>query len=177
MVTIMCQFVPRLLSTMDVISIFPYTEHDRSAVIKGSIDLQETERAVSDLCLPGSEVAERYLEQLLKLNAENSGVIFVAKVEERVIGFIAGRIEHDDSVTTIDEANTYGYISDAWTDPEYRKRGVFKKLNEVMMNYFRQFENISIIKLNVLAKNFPAIAAYEGTGYTAQELILIKRFR
>ena len=157
------------------ITIEPYLESDRAAIIEGNIDLQETERAISDLCLPGIEIGEKYLDHLLKLNAENSGTLLVAKIGDKVVGFIACRIEHDESVTTIDEANTFGYISDAWTHPDYRKQGIFKKLSETAENHFKQFPEIKIIKLNVLAKNKPAIVAYERSEYEIQELTLMKR--
>jgi ribosomal-protein-alanine N-acetyltransferase len=157
--------------------IAPYTEADRTAVIAGNIDLQETERAVSEFCLPGEDIGEKYLDYLLKLNNENSGAILVAKIDGKVVGFIGCRIEYDESVTTTAESNTFSYISDAWTHPEHRKQGIFKALNKAAEDYFKQFSHITIVKLNVLARNLPAIAAYEGTGYNTQELTLVKRIR
>jgi ribosomal protein S18 acetylase RimI-like enzyme len=159
------------------ITISEYTDADRSTLIRGGIDLQETERAVSDLCLPGTEVAEKYLEQLLKLNAQNSGKIFVAKIGDKAVGFISCRLEHDDSVTTIDAANDYGYISDAWTDKGHRNQGIFTKLHEAAIEHFTQFNHISIVKLNVLQGNKVAFAAYDRTGYEVHEVVMFKKIR
>ncbi len=161
----------------DDISISPYAPEDRQAVIAGNIDLQETERAVSEFCLPGEEIGEKCLDHMLKLNAENSGALLVAKIGDKVVGFIACRIEHDDSITTTEDINVFGYISDAWTHPEYRKRGIFKKLSDAAEGHFKQFPEIKVIKLNVLAKNEAAIAAYEKSGYETQELTLFKKLR
>ncbi len=157
------------------IIIQPYTEADRAAIIAGNIDLQETERAISEFCLPGKDIGESYLDHLLKLNEENSGTLLVAKIGAVVVGFIGCRIEVDDSITTTNDINVYGYISDAWTHPEYRKQGIFKALNSAAENYFKQFPYIKIIKLNVLAQNIPALTAYKNTGYEIQELTLLKK--
>lgn len=157
------------------ILITPYIESDKAAVIAGNIDLQETERAVSEFCLPGAEIAEKYLEHLLRLNADNSGVLLIAKIDEKIVGFIACRIEHDESVTTKEELNTFGYISDAWTHPDYRKQGIFKKLNVAAENYLKKFPQIKLVKLNVLEGNNNALTAYENTGYKTIERTLVKR--
>jgi len=157
------------------IIITPYSPTDRAAVIAGNTDLQETERVISEYCLPGADIAEPYLDLLLKLNAENSGTILMAKIDGKTVGFIGCRIGDDESITTVPEFNTTGYISDAWTHPDYRKQGVFKKLNEAAENYFKQFPHIRFIKLNVLAKNLPAITAYEKSGYEIHEMTLVKK--
>ena len=157
------------------IKISSYLEQDRPAIIAGLIDLQETERAISKFCLPGTEIAEKYLNELLKLNAENQGTILVAKIDGKVVGFIACRIDHDESITTTNDINTFGYISDAWTNPEYRKQGVFKELNQAVENYFTKHKEVKFIKLNVLDKNKTAITAYKNSGYESYELTLIKK--
>ncbi len=157
------------------ILITPYTEDDRKAVIEGNIDLQETERAVSEFCLPGEEIGELYLNHLLALNREQFGTLLVAKIGDKTVGFISCRIDHDDSVTTTDEMNTYGYISDAWTHPEYRNRGIFKELEKAALEYLRSLRKVSIVKLNVIAKNTPAVVTYENTGYETKELMMMKR--
>jgi ribosomal protein S18 acetylase RimI-like enzyme len=161
---------------MEII-VTPYVDSDRPFVIEGNIDLQDTERDVSEFCLPGIQIGEIYLDHLLKLNAQNFGTILVARVEGRAVGFIGCRIENDESITTTDEANRYGYISDAWTDHPYRNRGVFKKLSKAVEDYFMQFPEIKIIKLNVLIGNESAVATYRNNGYKTQELVLAKRIR
>jgi ribosomal protein S18 acetylase RimI-like enzyme len=157
------------------IIIAPYTPADRAAVIKGNIDLQETERKLSQFCLPGIDIGELYLDHLLMLNSLQKGIILVARIGNVVVGFISCRIEIDESVTTTDELNTHGYISDAWTHPEFRKQGIFTALNQAAEEYLRQFPEVRIIRLNVLAGNTAALAAYENTGYQIQELALFKR--
>jgi ribosomal protein S18 acetylase RimI-like enzyme len=157
--------------------IAPYTSEDREAVIEGNIDLQETERKLSEYCLPGIDIGELYLDHLLKLNREQSGVLLVAKIGGRVVGFISCRIEKDESVTTTDELNTHGYISDAWTHPEFRNQGIFKALNTAAEEYLAKLPGISIVKLNVLPKNTPAIIAYGRAGYRIGELTYVKKLK
>ncbi len=153
----------------------PYRKSDRAAVIIGCIDLQETEHAISEFCLPGKDVGERYLDLLIKLNSENSGLILVAEFDEKIVGFISCRIETDESVTTTENYNIFGYISDAWTDREYRKQGIFRALNDAAIQYLKGLNRVTVVKLNVIAKNKAAIAAYENTGYKIQELTLVKK--
>ncbi len=159
------------------ITIAPYTDADRAAVIEGNIDLQETERKLSDFCLPGINIGELYLDHLLELNRKQHGVILVAKVGEKVVGFISCRIETDESVTTTDDLNTHGYISDAWTHPDFRNKGIFRALNTAAEEYLAQLPEIKVVKLNVLAKNTPAILAYGKAGYRIQELTYAKRIK
>jgi ribosomal protein S18 acetylase RimI-like enzyme len=155
--------------------IAPYSPADRQAIVRGNIDLQETERALSEFCLPGKEIGELYLDHLLELNRKQKGTILVAKIDGRVVGFISCRIEYDDSVTTTEDLNTHGYISDAWTHPDYRKNGIFKKLCAAAESYLQHFPEVKVVKLNVIAGNEPAIAAYKRAGFKPQELTLVKR--
>ncbi len=162
---------------MENLVISPYSPEDRAAVIEGSIDLQETECKLSEFCLPGREVGERYLDHLLELNELGSGELLVAKIEGRVVGFIGCRVELDASITTSDDLNMHGYISDAWTHPEFRNRGVFKALSSAAEEFLGRLPGIKVVKLNVLAKNTPAIIAYGKAGYRIQELTYIKRIK
>lgn len=159
------------------IVISPYTPADRAAVIEGNIDLQETECKLSEFCLPGKEIAEEYLDLLLDTNEIKSGTLLVAKIDGKVVGFISCRIERDDSITTTDDLNIHGYISDAWTHPDFRNRGIFRALNRAAEEYLGRLPGIKVIKLNVLPKNTPAILAYGRAGYRIQELTYAKRIK
>jgi ribosomal protein S18 acetylase RimI-like enzyme len=160
---------------MPNISIDSYKETDRNAIIAGIVDLQEVERAISDTRRPGTEVAEEYVRQLQETLSEKRGAIFVARSGENVIGFIACFVDHKDEVAETLESNTYGYISDAYVIPEYRGKGIFGMLNRKAEEHLVQFPEVSLIRINVLARNEQAVRAYEKAGYEAEEIKLMKR--
>jgi ribosomal protein S18 acetylase RimI-like enzyme len=157
------------------ISIERYTETDKEALIAGFADIQEVERALSDTRRPGNEMAEEYFEQITKEVAEKSGAIFMAKSGGKTIGFIACWIEHEADPIRTSESNTFGYISDAWVSPELRDRGLFGKLNAEVENYLKQFPEVHFVRLNVVAGNERAQAAYAKMGYAPEQITMAKR--
>ena len=162
---------------MTDIAIQPHTEADRNDVVAGIIDLQEVERAMADTRMPGIEVADAYVEQLLKWIRERSGKIFVAKDKNRFVGFVACGIEHHETVAETLDSNTYGYIVDAYVVPESRGKGVFKMLNAKAEEFLIQSDVVKLIRITVLAKNDAALRAYERVEYVPEEIILMKRVK
>ncbi len=53
--------------------------------------------------------------------------------------------------------------------------GVFRQLNEQAEAYLKQFEEVKIIRINVLANNLPALKAYEKTGYKPEQITLMRK--
>lgn len=153
-----------------------YEERDFDAVRDGICDLQEFERAYAPLTRrPGKDIADSYLVDLLQKLKEKQGALFVAENAGRVIGFVACYIEREDSITKTDISNVHGYISDAWVEESSREKGIFRTLNEEVEKYFKQFPEVQLIRLYVLADNHTARNAYEKTGYQQEELLLMKR--
>ncbi len=157
---------------MPEVSISQYTESDKEGLLAAIIELQETERALTDTKRPGQEIAAAYLADILKSTKEKQGVIFVAHAEGKVAGFISCWVLHEDNIT---ETVTYGYISDTCVMPEYRRLGIYKALNLLVEKHFAQFPEVSRIRICVLNDNEPALLAYEKTGYKKFEIILEKK--
>ncbi len=157
------------------ISISLYGEADKEALLKGIEGIQETERAIANTRLPGAEIAEAYLSELEKEARAKSGAIFVAKDGSHTAGFIACWVEREENVAETPESNVYGYISDAYVALEYRQQGVFTKLNAQAEAHLKQFEEVKLIRINVLAGNEGALKAYENTGYAPEKITLIRK--
>ena len=157
------------------IQIDHFVDLDTDALVAGIADLQEIERALSETRRPGAEIAEPYVRYLKENTAQKSGAIFVARVNEKIVGFISCWIGHNDNLAETPESNTYGYISDAYVSPEFRNQGVFQKLKTYAEKHLFQFEEVKMVRINVLADNTPALCAYQKAGYEPEEIVLMKR--
>jgi hypothetical protein len=58
-----------------------------------------------------------------------------------------------------------------------RGRGVFFLLNEHAEKHLARFPEVSIVRINVLAKNLAALRAYEKADYEPYEMTLQKRLK
>jgi ribosomal protein S18 acetylase RimI-like enzyme len=159
------------------ILIEPATEADRKAIVDGIADLQDVERDISDTRRPGKDIAEQYVARLEASIDQKRGTILVARADGNVAGFIACWIEQEDNVAETPESTTYGYISDAWVAADMRGRGVFFLLNEHAEKHLARFPEVSIVRINVLAKNLAALRAYEKADYEPYEMTLQKRLK
>ncbi len=162
---------------MASVIIRPYEDSDKDQLLRGIVDLQEYERAIAPLTRrPGEDIDEEYFSYLMKTFDEQHGALFVAVQDEQLIGYIACRVEREESISKTSVSNIHGYISDAWVDEKFRNQGVFTQLNQKAEEYLLQFPEVEIIRLFVLADNDVAVKAYERTGYENEEILLMKRF-
>lgn len=88
--------------------------------------------------------------------------IFVAKEDETIIGFIAGEIVP--CHLPISSVKKVGYISGAYVLPEYRGRGIMKRLETLLAAYFKD-RGLQFMELHFIAKNFLARKSWEALGY------------
>lgn len=89
--------------------------------------------------------------------------IYVAVENGEVVGFIVGEIIS--CYLPISSIQKVGYISGAYTLPEYRGKGIMKKLDSYITDFFKQnkimYAEVNFITNNVIAKNF-----WKSMGYT-----------
>lgn len=88
--------------------------------------------------------------------------IYVARNEERIIGFIGGEIMQ--CHLPISSVNKIGYISGAFVLPEYRGIGVMKRLEGLITEYFKEC-GIKYAEVNFISQNLIAKKSWEGLGY------------
>ncbi|HHU83447.1 MAG TPA: GNAT family N-acetyltransferase [Firmicutes bacterium] len=108
--------------------------------------------------LPETELEKQFTEAMGK-----PGVItFVAKDGGKVIAFISGEIR--ENFLPISKVKEVGYISGAYVRPEYRKQGIMKELERMLVEYFKK-HGLAYVELNVMANNTIGKKSWEALGY------------
>jgi ribosomal protein S18 acetylase RimI-like enzyme len=146
----------------------PYRPDDYAGVLRGMHDLQDYERGLHPGRREGTEVAEPYLQRLLKRVAERSGAIFVAEASGAVIGFIACYVKDTDSLIETPEFSRYGYVSDLDIAEEWRGRGLAQRLLAAAEHHLAQ-HGVTRLRIGVLAANVVARRAYARYGFAPYE--------
>ena len=89
--------------------------------------------------------------------------IYVAVEKGEIVGFIAGEIIR--CYLPISSIRKVGYISGAYTLPAYRGRGIMKKLESYIINFFKQNE-IAYVEVNFITDNSIAKNCWGDMGYS-----------
>ena len=100
---------------------------DRPQLRRAVVELQEYERYLHDTRLPGEQIVDAYLAWI-ETQIGEGGVLLVAEIDRRFVGFIAGWIEHNDAITETPDSNRFGYISDVYVLPEFRGQRIATRL-------------------------------------------------
>ncbi len=96
--------------------------------------------------------------------------IFIAAINEKVLGFIELRINKNDQFF---KARKYGYINAAFVAKEARKQGITKALTKTAIKFFQK-NKLSYVKTNVYVKNEIAMRAWTKLGFKPLSEDLIK---
>ena len=149
-----------------------YRPEDQACVKQCIIELQEFERNLEADRVEGERVVERNFQELQEEHNQNTGRMFVAEIEEEVVGFINIRFEHE-SQTYLSSLVDYAYISDLVVLPAYRGRGIGTMLLQQAEDFARQ-QGATVLKIQVLAKNQLAADVYQRVGFRPYEITLLK---
>ncbi|MGK9233225.1 GNAT family N-acetyltransferase [Inquilinus limosus] len=160
---------------MAEVTVRPAKPGDRAALLAALVDMQEYERALHDTRRPGSETAQPYLDWLEGHAAERGGVILVAvSADGELAGFSAGWVQQDDLISETADSNRFGYVSDVYTAPAWRGRGIAGRLLAAIETHLRG-AGVVRMRIGVLTNNDSAIRAYRKHGFDPYEMILEKR--
>ncbi len=114
-----------------------------------------------------------HLEMLiLDTLEEKNYLLFVAKKEKEIVGFIRGAIIQG---TLLNRKNAV--INDIMVKNEFKKMGIGKKLMKKFENEVEDKYKAHTIYLNVHVKNANALAFYEYLGYSKQTIKMKKTLR
>jgi len=103
---------------------------------------------------------------------KTSGKIFVAEVENQIVGFVCLWLKvHSEELD--EEPAEYAFISDLVILPAYRGQGLGRTLLRTAEEYARR-HGATTFKLEVLAKNEGALSLYQRHGFSAYHLLLVK---
>lgn len=88
----------------------------------------------------------------------------MARENDRVIAFISGEVRN--CFLPISVVEKVGYICGAFVLPEYRNKGIMRKLENMLLKYFKS-QGLSYIELNVMTNNLHGKRSWESMGYTS----------
>ena len=88
--------------------------------------------------------------------------IYIAQDENRVVGFIACEITQ--CHLPISSMKRVGYISGAYMIPDYRGKGIMRKLEEKALEFFKKLD-MKYVELNFISNNQIARQSWEALGY------------
>jgi ribosomal protein S18 acetylase RimI-like enzyme len=146
---------------------------DRSQLISCIVEMQDFERSVEPMLPAGVDMADSYVELLLKRCSGTSGRVFIAEAKQTVVGFV-GVIARVDPNESDEEPTPYTYISDLVVLPTHRRRGIGSALLQRAEAYGRD-RGITLFRINVLAKNQVARQLYRTLGFSEYRIQLVKR--
>ena len=104
---------------------------------------------------PFEKEGKEYFENML-----NSEIVFVAEVEEKIVGYLAGSICEGVSYIT----ETFAELDNMCIDDEYRRFGIGTLLMDEFKKYCKE-KNMQNIKVTASAKNSRAIQFYMKNGF------------
>jgi ribosomal protein S18 acetylase RimI-like enzyme len=146
---------------------------DRNGLLSCIVEMQDFERSVEPMLPVGVEMANSYVKLLLNRCSGSSGRVFVADIDQTVVGFV-GVIARVDPTDPDEEATPYTYISDLVVLPAYRRRGLGSALLRQAEGYARD-HGMTLLRINVLAKNQIAGQLYRSFGFSDYRIQLLKR--
>ncbi len=133
--------------------------------------LHEFEMPMEELYTSRVETAERNLFFFKRRTKNDNGLIFVAEVDGKIIGYAVCWIEK--RPTYLYKVDRVGYISDIFVEQDYRGKGTGSALLSKVLDWFKN-KNIKYVELSVLAKNEKAKKFYEKHGFKIYSLNLRK---
>jgi GNAT superfamily N-acetyltransferase len=145
---------------------------DRPRLRQAIIEMQNYERMQHSTRLPGEQVADAYLDWMLR-RAANNGAVLVAESNYIFVGFVAGWIEESGNIGETLDSNRVGYISDICVMPDFRGRGIATQLLKGIERHLADF-GITRLRINSLAANKSARASYERAGFAPYEMVYEK---
>jgi ribosomal protein S18 acetylase RimI-like enzyme len=158
---------------MTMITIRPYQLADQEQAEQCIIELQDFERSLEADRVEGKHIAQRYLQQLLTTCQTKTGRLFVAETDNQAVGLVCVWLEREPESFLTSLAG-YAYISDLVVLSAYRRRGIGTLLLRQAEAYAQE-QGATALKINVLAKNSAAYAAYHKSGFQDYEMSLLKQ--
>jgi ribosomal protein S18 acetylase RimI-like enzyme len=148
------------------------TPTDRPRLRQAIVELQDYERLRHATRLPGEQIADAYLDWMLR-QAEASGAVLVAESGGSFVGFVAGWVEQADNVAETPDSNRFGYISDICVMPSFRGQRIAEQLLDGIEQYLGR-DGVVRLRINSLAVNTSAQTSYERAGFLPYEILYEK---
>ena len=148
-----------------------YWPEDAQQVEACFVELQDFLHRLEPQVLEG-KAAKKYLDFMFAYCAETSGKVFVAEVDNQIVGFVCLWVKVQ-SEALDEEPVEYAFISDLVVLPAYRGRGLGRALLQKAEEQ-GHLHGATTLKLEVLAKNEAALTLYKHHGFSAYQVLLVK---
>ena len=142
-----------------------YKPDDFESLRKCVIDLKKFESQFDSDYLISNESVNNLLNEIRKEK------IFVAEIENKVVGFISLRIENKNDELIVNRIDSL-YVSDFSVLLDFRGKGIGHKLMSKAEDFARDMK-IKYIKLIVFSKN-KAVEIYKEMGFVEYETTMLK---
>lgn len=148
-----------------------YQDEDALEVETCFVELQDSLHRLEPQVLEG-KTAKPYFDFMVARCAETSGKVFVAEVNQQVVGFVCvwGKVPSEE---LDEEPSEYAYISDLVVLPAYRGQGLGQRLLQKAEAHARG-QGAAALQIGVLAANTGAVNLYQRQGFRAYEVLLTK---
>jgi len=135
-------------------------------------ELQSFEQSIEANRAEPSLIRNAYIQGLFDDCAKSSGAMFVAEIDNRVIGFVCV-LSRLDSEDILERDREHAYVTDLVVLEPYRKAGIASELMRVAEAHALS-SGARRLRVGVLAVNSGAHTLYRKLGYRDREIVLEK---
>lgn len=125
----------------------------------------EYDSGFDETLLPGwplTAEGKAYFTDLIK-----NKVVFLAKIKNRVVGYLAGGVAAADSYVTV----KFGEVENIFVDEKYHKLGIGTKLINAFKDYCLS-KGVDYLRVTAYARNERAINFYRKNGFEISDVTL-----
>lgn len=159
---------------MSKVTIKPVIIKDYYSTISEMMDgLHANERSLNKRTAQWKEIESNYMQHITDMQEEQGGLMLIAYVGNKPAGFIFGYTEEDDDSRIEESTGNLLYVSDGYVYPEYRKKGIYKLLNQHLEQHFVS-QGIKRICRYTLINNHDMQRFLERAGYATTRLLYEK---
>jgi ribosomal protein S18 acetylase RimI-like enzyme len=156
-----------------------YQGSDRTAFVRLMEQLMDYIVSIDDLKrtrrMP--EFGESYTQRTLQKVAENEGIIYVAEVNEQLVGAVVGIIPEQTKEEQLEHVpSKCGEVLELVVESGYRGKGVGTMLMNKLEEYFKE-NNCNMSGVLVLVPNKNAHRLYSKLGYEDRTIYMTKDFQ
>jgi len=124
----------------------------------------------------GDRGAEYFTNRMIQRVNEMQGMLYVAMIDNRIVGFIQGHITNPDEDERMETKHKkIGIVDELFVTAAARGSGVGKQLISTIETYFVA-EQCDVVRLEVFAPNISAHHFYSKVGYQDRMITVSKYF-